>query len=91
MGLTRPVKMLVHNDMERRQDLMVGVHDMGSSGGTTQLYRFLKERKLDYIYLQSWANSPTDWGIGISIGIPYGPFEEVKYDPAVIDQVVLPN
>jgi hypothetical protein len=46
---------------------------------------------LTNIYFQSWAYTPTDWGIGISIGKPYGPFEEVEYDPAIIEQVALPN
>jgi len=90
-GLTRPVKMLVQSDMERRRDLIVGVHDMCSGGGTTQIDQFLEKLNLTDIYLRSWAHTPTDWGIGISIGKPYGPFEEVEYDPAIIEQIVLPN
>lgn len=61
-GLTRPVKMLVQSDMERRKDLMIGVHSMGSANGTTKLYQFLASLGLTNIYFQSWAYTPTDWG-----------------------------
>jgi hypothetical protein len=88
---TRPVKILFQDDLKRRRELIDGVHDM-KSNGKTELNIFVSQQSgCERVRFRPWANAAGGYGIGISINADWGTFEEVEYDPSLIEQVVLPS